>query len=63
MKYTAKISNIEKKEVRTQQIEALDVQEAHKNIFEKINIYTEEILEITDVDGNCVFNLQHGFVN
>jgi len=63
MKYTAKILNNEKKEARTEQITALDAQEAHKNIFEKINSYTEEIVEITDSEGNCSFNLKHGFVN
>lgn len=63
MKYTAKILNNEKKEARTEQITALDAQEAHKNIFEKINSYSEEIIEITDSEGNCAFNLKNGFVN
>jgi len=62
-KYTVKIINNEKKEIRTQDVLALDSQEAHKNIFEKINAYTEEILEITDQDGNCSYNLKNGFVN
>lgn len=62
-KYTVKIINNEKKEIRTQDVLALDSQEAHKNIFEKINAYTEEILEITDQDGNCSYNLKNGFAN
>lgn len=62
-KYTVKIINNEKKEIRTQDVQALDPQDAHKNIFEKINSYTEEILEITDQDGNSAYNLKNGFVN
>lgn len=62
-KYTVKIINNEKKEIRTQNVVALDAQEAHKNIFEKINSYSEEILEITDQEGNCEYNLKNGFVN
>jgi hypothetical protein len=62
-KYTVKIINNEKKEICTQDVLALDPQDAHKNIFEKINSHTEEILEITDQDGNTAYNLKNGFVN
>ncbi|NBW57689.1 hypothetical protein EBR43_07890 [bacterium] len=61
-KYTIKVINNEKKEVRTHNVAALDPQEAHKLIFEKINSYTEEILEITDTEGTSVYNLKNGFV-
>ena len=61
-KYTVKVVNNEKKEIRTHNVPALDPQEAHKMIFEKINSYTEEILEITDTEGNSVYNLKNGFV-
>lgn len=62
-KYTVKIVNNDKKEVRTTDIFALDPQEAHKNVFENLNANTEDILEITDQDGNCSYNLKNGFVN
>lgn len=62
-KYTVKIVNNEKKQIRTADILALDPQEAHKSVFESINAYTEEILEITDQDGNCSYNFKNGFVN
>jgi hypothetical protein len=62
-KYTVKIINNDKKEIRTSDIFALDPQEAHKDIFEKINSFSEEILEITDQDGNCAYNLKNGFVS
>lgn len=62
-KYTVKIINNEKKQIHTQEVNALDAQEAHKSIFEKINSYTDEILEITDQEGNSVYNLKNGFVN
>jgi len=62
-KYTVKIINNEKKQIHTQEVNALDAQEAHKSIFEKINCYTDEILEITDQEGNSVYNLKNGFVN
>jgi len=62
-KYTVKVINNERKEIRTQDVIALDAQDAHKNIFEKINSYTEEILEITDQEGICAYNLKNGFVN
>ena len=62
-KYTVKVINNERKEIHTQDVLALDAQEAHKNIFEKINGYTEEILEITDQEGNSAYNLKNGFVN
>ena len=39
------------------------VLQSYENIFEKINSYTEEILEITDQDGNSAYNLKNGFVN
>lgn len=61
-KYTVKVINNEKKHIYTQDAFALDPQDAHKDIFEKINSYTEEILEITDVDGKSVYNLKNGFV-
>ena len=61
-KYTVKVVNNEKKEICTHNVNALDPQEAHKMIFEKINSYTEEILEITDTEGNSVYNLKNGFV-
>jgi len=61
-KYTVKVVNNEKKEIRTHDVNALDPQEAHKLIFEKINSYSEEILEITDPEGNSVYNLKNGFV-
>jgi hypothetical protein len=62
-KYTVKIINNEKKQIHTQDVSALDAHEAHKSIFEKINCYTDEILEITDQEGNSVYNLKNGFVN
>ena len=61
-KYTVKVVNNEKKHIYTQDVSAPDPQDAHKEIFEKINSYTEEILEITDTDGNSVYNLKNGFV-
>jgi len=61
-KYTVKVVNNEKKEIRTQDVNALDPQEAHKFIFEKINNYSEEILEITDIEENIVYNLKNGFI-
>jgi len=61
-KYTVKVINNEKKHVYTQDLFSLDPQDAHKEIFEKINSYTEEIIEITDGEGNSVYNLKNGFV-
>jgi hypothetical protein len=61
--YTVKVVNNEKKEIRTVDTSAIDAHEAHKSIFEKINIYNEDILEITDTEGNSVYNLKNGFIN
>jgi len=61
--YTVKVVNNEKKEIRTVDTSAIDAYEAHKSIFEKINSYSEDILEITDTEGNSVYNLKNGFIN
>ena len=60
--YTVKVLNNDKKQIRTYDIAAYDVQEAHKCIFEKIADIQEEILEITDSGGESQYSRKNGFV-